>query len=140
MVNMGRFSLNLGKTGMGTAKKDDKQVNGAFYHVHWYKYPLTSWLSIITSAGCLQGGDMDIAYLSEIDPTWVDSSLTTILNPEAVLFANPIAQGPAPLMPLPAHSTSRWTSSSGVQALRARCIPSAGGSATNPARCSHRCC
>ncbi|WP_408642758.1 TraU family protein, partial [Acinetobacter baumannii] len=50
-------------------------------------------LNIITSAGCLEGGDMDIAYLSEIDPTWVDSSLTTILNPEAILFANPIAQG-----------------------------------------------
>jgi hypothetical protein len=89
----GGFSINLGKTGMGTARKDDKQVNGAFYHVHWYKYPLTYWLNIITSAGCLEGGDMDIAYLSEIDPTWVDSSLTTILNPEAILFANPIAQG-----------------------------------------------
>ncbi|TCZ55633.1 conjugal transfer pilus assembly protein TraU [Klebsiella grimontii] len=93
MVNMGGLSINIGKTGMGTAKKDDKQVNGAFYHVHWYKYPLTNWLNIITSAGCLEGGDMDIAYLSEIDPTWVDSSLTTILNPEAILFANPIAQG-----------------------------------------------
>ncbi len=33
------------------------------------------------------------AGLAEIDPTWVDSSLTTILNPEAILFANPIAQG-----------------------------------------------
>lgn len=66
----GGFSINLGKTGMGTARKDDKQVNGAFYHVHWYKYPLTYWLNIITSAGCLEGGDMDIAYLSEIDPTW----------------------------------------------------------------------
>ncbi|EPL5127100.1 MULTISPECIES: conjugal transfer pilus assembly protein TraU, partial [Klebsiella pneumoniae complex] len=76
MVNLGGFSINLGKTGMGTARKDDKQVNGAFYHVHWYKYPLTYWLNIITSAGCLEGGDMDIAYLSEIDPTWVDSSLT----------------------------------------------------------------
>ena len=43
MVNLGGFSINLGKTGMGTAKKDDKQVNGAFYHVHWYKYPLTYW-------------------------------------------------------------------------------------------------
>ena len=93
MVNLGGFSINLGKAGMGTARKDDKQVNGAFYHVHWYKYPLTYWLNIITSAGCLEGGDMDIAYLSEIDPTWVDSSLTTILNPEAILFANPIAQG-----------------------------------------------
>ncbi len=27
------------------------------------------------------GGDMDIGYISEIDPTWTDSSLTTILNP-----------------------------------------------------------
>nr|WP_181726447.1 conjugal transfer pilus assembly protein TraU [Klebsiella pneumoniae]QIS33780.1 IncF plasmid conjugative transfer pilus assembly protein TraU [Klebsiella pneumoniae] len=93
MVNLGGFSINLGKTGMGTARKDDKQVNGAFYHVHWYKYPLTYWLNIITSLGCLEGGDLDIAYLSEIDPTWTDSSLTTILNPEAILFANPIAQG-----------------------------------------------
>ncbi|MGT5584984.1 conjugal transfer pilus assembly protein TraU, partial [Escherichia coli] len=93
MVNLG-FSLpEFGKTAQGTAKKEDKQVNGAFYHVHWYKYPLTYWLNIITSLGCLEGGDLDIAYLSEIDPTWTDSSLTTILNPEAVIFANPIAQG-----------------------------------------------
>ncbi|HBH5214890.1 TPA: type IV secretion system protein TraC [Escherichia coli] len=41
MVNLG-FSLPaFGKTAQGTAKKDEKQVNGAFYHVHWYKYPLT---------------------------------------------------------------------------------------------------
>lgn len=93
LVNLGGVTANLGKTGMGTAQKEDKQVNGAFYHVHWYKYPLTYWLNIITSIGCLEGGDMDIAYLSEIDPTWVDSSLATILNPEAILFANPIAQG-----------------------------------------------
>ncbi|EAA1523574.1 conjugal transfer pilus assembly protein TraU [Salmonella enterica] len=93
MVNLGGFTINLGKMGMGTAKKDDKQVNGAFYHVHWYKYPLTYWLNIITSLGCLQGGDLDIGYLSEIDPTWGDSALTSILNPEAVIFANPIAQG-----------------------------------------------
>lgn len=56
MVNLG-FSLPaFGKTAQGTAKKDDKQVNGAFYHVHWYKYPLTYWLNIIMSLGCLEGG------------------------------------------------------------------------------------
>ncbi|EPU9179186.1 TraU family protein [Escherichia coli] len=44
MVNLG-FSLPaFGKTAQGTAKKDEKQVNGAFYHVHWYKYPLTGSL------------------------------------------------------------------------------------------------
>ncbi|WP_215472094.1 conjugal transfer pilus assembly protein TraU [Escherichia coli] len=81
MVNLG-FSLPaFGKTAQGTAKKDEKQVNGAFYHVHWYKYPLTYWLNIITSLGCLEGGDLDIAYLSEIDPTW-----TSLLVSERMAF------------------------------------------------------
>lgn len=67
-------------------------ARGAFYQVHWYKYPLISWLNIITSLGCLQSGDYDIGYLSELDPTWHDDELSFLINPEAVLFANPIAQ------------------------------------------------
>ncbi len=82
----GNDDPGTGKNRTGNGQKDDRQVNGAFYHVHWYKYPLTYWLNIITSAGCLMGGDMDIGYISEIDPTWTDSSLTTILNPEAVIL------------------------------------------------------
>ena len=93
MVNLG-FSLPaFGKTAQGTAKKDEKQVNGAFYHVHWYKYPLTYWLNIIMSLACLQRGDLDIGYLSELDPTWDDDALSLILSPEALVVANPIAQG-----------------------------------------------
>ncbi len=53
----------------GDREKGRQAGERRFYHVHWYKYPLTYWLNIITSAGCLEGGDMDIAYLSEIDPT-----------------------------------------------------------------------
>jgi len=60
LVNMGGISLGVGKVGTGTAGQSDKDAPGAFYHVHWYKYPLTYWLNIITSMGCLQGGDMDI--------------------------------------------------------------------------------
>ncbi|ETT05724.1 TraU domain protein, partial [Providencia alcalifaciens F90-2004] len=71
----------------------DSPTPGAFYHVHWYKYPLTYWLNIIMSLGCLEKGDMDIAYLSELDPLWNDSSLSSIIAPEAFVFANPIAQG-----------------------------------------------
>lgn len=41
MANLG-FSLPaFGKAAQGTAKKGEKQANRAFYHVHWYKYPLT---------------------------------------------------------------------------------------------------
>lgn len=93
MVNMGGFNIPVGKMGKGTAGQSDKTAAGAFYHVHWYKYPLTYWLNIITSVGCLQTGDMDIGYLSELDPLWDDSALSAIIAPEAFVFANPIAQG-----------------------------------------------
>jgi conjugal transfer pilus assembly protein TraU len=93
MVNLGGINLGVGKVGKGTAGQSDKVAAGAFYHVHWYKYPLTYWLNIITSAGCLQGGDMDIGYLSELDPMWNDSAISLIIHPEAMLFNNIIAQG-----------------------------------------------
>jgi len=93
MVNLGGFSISAGKLGSGGGKRQGGDDTAAFYHVHWYKYPLTWWLNIITDLGCMQGGDMDIGYLSELDPTWNDSSLASVLSPEAFLFANPIAQG-----------------------------------------------
>lgn len=95
MVNMGGFRLDAGsRIGTGTAGQSDKPSPGAFYHVHWYKYPLMYWINIITSANCKQGGgDLDIGYLSELDPMWNDSSLSLILTPEAMLFSNVIAQG-----------------------------------------------
>nr|WP_234409225.1 MULTISPECIES: conjugal transfer pilus assembly protein TraU [Franconibacter] len=92
MVNMGGFKIDLGRTGTGTAGQSDRPAAGSFYHVHWYKYPLIFWLNIITSLGCLQTGDMDIAYLSEVDPLWNDSTLSMLINPEAALFGNLIAQ------------------------------------------------
>ena len=93
MVNLGGMRIDAGKLGSGGGKRQGGVTTGAFYHVHWYKYPLTWWLNIITDVGCLQGGDMDIGYLSELDPTWDDSSLATILAPEAILFGNVVAQG-----------------------------------------------
>ncbi|ENN7017529.1 conjugal transfer pilus assembly protein TraU [Enterobacter ludwigii] len=92
MVNLGGFNINIGNVGSGTGGQENRASPGAFYHVHWYKYPLTYWLNIITSMGCLQGGDMDIGYLSELDPMWDSSSLSMIIQPEAILFGNVIAQ------------------------------------------------
>lgn len=92
LVNLGGIDLGIANVGSGTGGQEGRANPGAFYHVHWYKYPLTYWLNIITSAGCLQGGDLDIGYLSELDPMWDSSSLSIIINPEAVLFGNVIAQ------------------------------------------------
>jgi conjugal transfer pilus assembly protein TraU len=64
----------------------------SFYHVHYYVYPLIYWLELITDFMCLEEGTMDIAYLSELDITWNDPKMQALLNPEAILFGNPIAQ------------------------------------------------
>lgn len=91
LVNLGGHHLHLGlKSERGGRQVVGQGEQHAFFHVHWYKYPLIAWLNLITSAGCHQGGDFDIAYLTELDPTWHDSEMSFVLNPEAALFGNPI--------------------------------------------------
>ena len=55
-------------------------------------YPLLSWIGVLLDLGCLEGGGLDIAWASELDPAWLDDELTFLLNPEAALFANLPAQ------------------------------------------------
>lgn len=77
----------------GDHNDHDGGLGNAFYHVHWFQYPVLSWLSMPLSQGaCMVKEPFDLAYLSELDPLWDDDEMTFILNPEAILFANPIAQ------------------------------------------------
>lgn len=93
MVNMGGLKIGgLKKRGTGRATKSTIANTGTFYHTHWYKYPLISWLGIITSDLCMQGGEYDIGYLSELDPAWNDDLLSMYINPEAIIFGHPLAQ------------------------------------------------
>lgn len=91
MVNLGGIIMDLG-VGVGEGGREMSEQNGAFYHAHWYKYPLISWLNLITSSGCMEGGDLDIAYFSELDVTWNDDELAAIYSPEDMLFSNPASQ------------------------------------------------
>jgi conjugal transfer pilus assembly protein TraU len=93
LVNLGGYQLHI-KYGHvnGSTESPSSGTQGTFYQVHWYKYPLIAWLNIITSLGCLQSGDYDIGYISEVDPTWDDDELSFLIHPEDVLFANAIAQ------------------------------------------------
>lgn len=93
MVNLGGIDLGDGRMGTGHAISSEMQEEGAFYNAHWYQYPLVSWLNIILDTGCMQLGDFDIAYFSELDATWEDDELSAILTPESALFGNLIAQG-----------------------------------------------
>jgi conjugal transfer pilus assembly protein TraU len=64
----------------------------SFYHLHYYIYPLIYWLELITDFICLEKSTFDVAYMSEFDITWNDDKMTQLINPEAWLFGNPIAQ------------------------------------------------
>lgn len=92
MVNLGGFTLDIGHSGNGGKQEHSPESSGSFYYVHWYKYPLIYWLQILTSMACMQTGEFDIAYLTELDPTWNDDELSIVINPEAVVFGNQIAQ------------------------------------------------
>lgn len=93
MVNLGGMDLGDSKMGTGHAVSSEMNDAGAFYNAHWYQYPLVSWLNMILDTGCMQIGDFDIAYFSELDAMWEDDELSAILTPESALFGNLIAQG-----------------------------------------------
>lgn len=92
MVNLG-IKLNVGHLGRGGRQMPAAEGRSSFYYVHWYKYPLIYWLQLIGSASCMQVDEFDVAYLTELDPSWNDSTLTFILNPEASIFSHPAARG-----------------------------------------------
>jgi len=63
----------------------------SFYHVHYYHFPILTLLEGAFEFICSEEIPIDIGYMSEFDPFWLDESWTTLLNPEVLLFANPLA-------------------------------------------------
>lgn len=68
--------------------------SGAFYNGHVISFPLYTIVSILTSSSCTAEGytDVDIVTVSEIDPCHSDDQMGLFCQPEASLFANPLAQ------------------------------------------------
>ena len=92
-VNMGfKADLGLFSIGKSSVTSSDGDSTGSKWQVHYYYYPLISWLGTVVDGLCLETTGFDVAYISEFDPLWQDAELNTIVNPEAILFANPIAQ------------------------------------------------
>jgi conjugal transfer pilus assembly protein TraU len=94
MVALGGKEFNVGLEAPRAARPQHKgnRWKSSFYQVHWYINPVWYYLEVLTDHPCLEPGSLDIAYMTEVDPLWADDELTLILNPDANLFANPIAQ------------------------------------------------
>ena len=92
--NLGGLTIDPGlPAGRGrTGSSGGDGAKGSVWHAHYYVYPLLSWIGALLDLGCLEGGGLDIAWTSELDPAWLDDELTFLLNPEAALFANLPAQ------------------------------------------------
>lgn len=94
-VNMGDMGLRIS----GHVKVHSHEPDGSmkrhtdFRQVHWYATPWLFILEALLDDGCLDQQTFDLAYMSELDPLWDDTLSSFILNPDAALFANPIAQG-----------------------------------------------
>lgn len=69
------------------------------YNMHYYTFPLMSMLDLLDVNSCNPDGstEFDVAILSEMFPNWYDESLSALLNPEAMLFANPVALAAQPV-------------------------------------------
>ena len=79
---------------MGHAKAaPHRDLRGkVFYHYHWFSFPLLQMLELMTGKCSDDRPNMDLMYLSELDPTWNDDRLAFFTNPEVALFANPVMQ------------------------------------------------
>lgn len=94
-VNMGDMGLRISDHVKVHSHEPDGSMkrHTDFRQVHWYATPWLFILEALLDDGCLDQQTFDLAYMSELDPLWDDTLSSFILNPDAALFANPIAQG-----------------------------------------------
>lgn len=94
MTSLGGMSVGSDNEKISSHKTSSNShtTSYSFYHLHYYVYPLIYWLELLTDFACLEKASFDVAYMSEFDPTWNDPKLQALLNPEAILFGNILAQ------------------------------------------------
>lgn len=84
--------IELG-SGADPEEEPDSNDTPATWSTHWYQYPVFNFLNLTMDNICQESsGSFDIAYISEIDPTWQDDELAFLLAPESIIFGNLIAQ------------------------------------------------
>lgn len=96
MVGMGGLKLKKTSKGYKAIYTAGTPIRYASYHVHVYEYPILNLLEMANDLVCTEFGnkpfDIEIPYMSEMDPFWNDEKLLSWKNPDMLLFANPIAQ------------------------------------------------
>jgi conjugal transfer pilus assembly protein TraU len=98
LVNMGGVELGTvdesNPKGRGTVALSEGEggLKNSFFHVHWYVFPVFALFELFSDLVCFENARFDVAFLTEFDPLWIRDEMALIINPEAILFGNPIAQ------------------------------------------------
>lgn len=77
---------------IGTASNAHGNKSSAFYHVHWYHFPVLSMMDVLSHGQCIEEGLWDLGYMSEFDLAWNSDEWRNVLNPESMLYALPQSQ------------------------------------------------
>jgi conjugal transfer pilus assembly protein TraU len=59
--------------------------------VHWYAYPVFALLNLFSGMGCKSISGFELENLTEIDASWQDDTVASLLDPMAILTATPLA-------------------------------------------------
>lgn len=80
--------------GRWSSGPDVSEVEGQgipYYNFHWYKFPIGYLLSWLSDYVCSKKSStaIDIAFMSELDPSWNNDALALWVSPEAKIFSQP---------------------------------------------------
>jgi len=86
-INMGIFTVQ----GAGVQSDDPQSGTHSFFQTHLVSFPVFQVLDLMTDFICLQSPvGVDVLYMTEIDPMWNSDALSALINPEGLLFGNPV--------------------------------------------------
>ena len=88
------IGADLGGNGFlaGDSQRTTKASKSMFAQAHYYMLNVWSLLDLFLDLPCLENTGFDVGYITEVDPLWNDDLLAFLLNPEALLFGNPVLQ------------------------------------------------
>ena len=84
------FPTPRGQMGFGSSASEDTGIHS--YNFHFIRFHPFYMLNMFMDFVCLEGEPLDVGYSTEVDPLWNNDIWAGVLNPEAILVANPIAQ------------------------------------------------
>lgn len=88
----GALLMERGHKTMDKSNSDEIEKLSKF-QAHNIAYAPFKALGVLVDFACIQSPHvLDYLYLTEFDPLWQSSTLATIINPEAIILANPITQ------------------------------------------------